>query len=153
VEHKYTNISHKKTSRCEKVHLFSPKDCIIIVNKIIQTQLMSNNDWKSRLGMVYSTNPDFKYETRVDETPKTLPLEKQNLRVRLESKGRAGKQVTLVTGFVGSEDDLSALAKLLKSKCCVGGSAKEGEVIVQGDFRERVVELLREQGYTRTKKV
>lgn len=104
--------------------------------------------------MVYSTNPDFEY--RADgggEDAETLAPAKQNLRVQLDKKNRGGKKVTLVTGFVGSDDDLAALGKLLKSKCGVGGSAKEGEIIIQGDFRERVVELLHSQGYAKTKKI
>ena len=108
---------------------------------------MSNNDWKSRLNVVYSTNPDFEYETRSEKQPETLPPAQQNLRVWLDRKARAGKQVTLVKGFVGSEDDLKELGRLLKSKCGVGGTAKEGEIIIQGDFRDRVVDILVKAGY------
>ncbi len=114
---------------------------------------MSTNDWKSRLGMVYSTNPDFEYKTADEGQAETLAPEKQNLRVSLDRKHRGGKQVTLVTGFAGSEDDLAALGKLLKTRCGVGGAAKDGEIIVQGDFRDRVVELLHREGYIRTKKI
>ncbi len=114
---------------------------------------MSNNDWKSRLGMVYSTNPDFEYKTPQDKAADTLVPGKQNLRVSLDRRHRGGKQVTLVTGFVGSDDDLTALGKLLKTRCGVGGAAKDGEIIVQGDFRDRVVELLLKEGYARTKKI
>ena len=108
---------------------------------------MANNDWKARLGMVYSTNPDFEFET--DETPQaeTLAPEKQNLRVWLDRKQRGGKVVTLVKGFVGRDEDLQALAKELKTKCGVGGAAKEGEILIQGDHRDRVVELLMKGGY------
>ncbi len=108
---------------------------------------MANNDWKARLGMVYSTNPDFEFET--DEAPqaKTLAPEKQNLRVWLDRKQRGGKVVTLVKGFVGRDEDLQALAKELKTKCGVGGAAKEGEILIQGDHRDRVVELLMKGGY------
>lgn len=97
--------------------------------------------------MVYSTNPDFQYQT--DEQPEatTLPPEQQNLRVWLDRKHRGGKVVTLVKGFVGSESDLAELGRMLKSKCGVGGSAKDGEIIVQGDHRDRVVELLLAAGY------
>lgn len=105
------------------------------------------NDWKQRLGMVYSTNPDFEYTVQESEQAKTLPPEKQNLRVWLDRKQRGGKQVTLVKGFVGSEEDLSELARMLKSRCGVGGSAKDGEIIIQGDHRDRVVELLIAAGY------
>ncbi len=108
---------------------------------------MSNNDWKSRLNVVYSTNPDFVYETAQEEEPETLPPARQDLRVWLDRKARAGKQVTLVKGFVGSEEDLKELGRLLKSKCGVGGTAKEGEIIIQGDFRDRVVEILLKAGY------
>lgn len=109
---------------------------------------MSNNDWKSRLNVVYSTNPDFQYTYQEDENEaETLPPSRQDLRVWLDRKQRAGKQVTLVKGFVGKEEDLKALAKLLKSKCGVGGSAKEGEIVIQGDFRDRVVDILLKEGY------
>lgn len=105
------------------------------------------NDWKQRLGMVYSTNPDFEYTVQEPEQAETLPPEKQNLRVWLDRKQRGGKQVTLVKGFVGSEEDLSELGRMLKSRCGVGGSAKDGEIIIQGDHRDRVVELLIAAGY------
>ena len=105
------------------------------------------NDWKQRLGMVYSTNPDFEYTVQESEHAETLPPEKQNLRVWLDRKQRGGKQVTLVKGFVGSEEDLSELGRMLKSRCGVGGSAKDGEIIIQGDHRDRVVELLIAAGY------
>ncbi len=109
---------------------------------------MSNNDWKSRLNVVYSTNPDFQYTYQEDKSEvETLPPSRQDLRVWLDRKQRAGKQVTLVKGFVGKEEDLKALAKLLKSKCGVGGSAKEGEIVIQGDFRDRVVDILLKEGY------
>ena len=104
-------------------------------------------DWKERLGMVYSTNPDFQYTTTDEEQPTTLPAEQQNLRVWLDRKQRGGKVVTLVKGFVGSDDDLADLGRMLKSKCGVGGSAKDGEIIIQGDHRDRVVELLTKAGY------
>ncbi len=108
---------------------------------------MSNNDWKARLGMVYSTNPDFQYETSEEPEAETLPAAQQQLRVWLDRKQRGGKVVTLVKGFVGRDEDLQALGKLLKSRCGVGGSAKEGEILIQGDHRDRVVELLLKEGY------
>lgn len=112
---------------------------------------MKNNDWKSRLGVLYSTNPDFQYETNEEIEEETLPKEKQALRVALDKRNRGGKVVTLITGFRGTTADLEALGKLLKVKCGVGGSAKDGEIIVQGDFRQKVEEILRKEGYTQVK--
>lgn len=112
-----------------------------------------NNDWKDRLNVVYSTNPDFRYETRDEEETSTLPPSQQKLRVQLDRKNRGGKVVTLVTGFTGSDDDLKELGRLLKSKCGVGGTAKDGEIIVQGDFKQKVLDLLKQAGYTQTKPV
>ena len=104
-------------------------------------------DWKQRLGMVYSTNPDFEYTTDEEPQQATLPPQQQKLRVWLDRKHRGGKTVTLVKGFVGSDDDLSDLGRMLKSKCGVGGSVKDGEIIIQGDHCARVVELLTAAGY------
>lgn len=108
---------------------------------------MADNDWKKRLGVVFSTNPDFTYEEETEQEPATLAPEKQNLIVSIDRKGRGGKQVTLVTGFVGTADDLSELGRTLKVKCGVGGSTKDGEITIQGDFRDRVTALLKEMGY------
>jgi len=109
---------------------------------------MAQNDWKSRLGVVFSTNPDFTYEgDSFEEVTSTRPPEKQNLIVSIDRKQRAGKQVTLVKGFNGTQEDLETLGKLLKSKCGVGGSAKDGEIMIQGDFRERLIILLQSFGY------
>ncbi len=105
------------------------------------------NDWKKRLGVVFSTNPDFIYEQEVEQEEDTLEPSKQNLIVKIDRKGRAGKQVTLVTGFIGTADDLTQLGRTLKVKCGVGGSAKDGEITIQGDFRDRVVTLLKDMGY------
>ena len=105
------------------------------------------NDWKQRLGMVYSTNPDFEYSTNEEPEQATLAPSQQNLRVWLDRKQRGGKQVTLVKGFVGSEEDLAELGRMLKSRCGVGGSAKDGEIIIQGDFRDRIVDILTREGY------
>ena len=105
------------------------------------------SDWKERLGMVYSTNPDFEYTTTAEPEAETLAPEKQNLRVWLDRKHRGGKTVTLVKGFIGTDDDLTELGRMLKSKCGVGGSAKDGEIIIQGDHRDRVVDLLTQAGY------
>ena len=114
---------------------------------------MKNSDWKDRLNVVYSTNPDYNYEMDDDEEQVTLEPPQQNLRVQLDRKNRGGKVVTLITGFVGTENDLKDLGKLLKTKCGVGGSAKDGEMIIQGDFKQKIVELLKKEGYTKTKAV
>ena len=106
-----------------------------------------DNDWKSRLGVVYSTNPDFQYETAGTEEAETLPPDKQRLIVAIDRRNRGGKQVTLVTGFVGTADDLKELGKALKTRCGVGGTAKDGEITIQGDFRDKVTALLKEMGY------
>ena len=108
---------------------------------------MADNDWKKRLGVVFSTNPDFNYEEETVQQQETLEPSKQNLIVSIDRKGRGGKQVTLVTGFVGSADDLAELGRTLKVKCGVGGSTKDGEITIQGDFRDRVVTLLKDMGY------
>ena len=102
---------------------------------------------KNRTGVVYSTNPDFAYADNQPVPVATLPPAQQQLRVQLDKKQRGGKQVTLVTGFVGAEADLQALGKLLKTRCGVGGSAKDGEIVVQGDLRDKVLELLLKAGY------
>jgi len=107
----------------------------------------SPNDWKDRLGVVYSTNNDFSYDYNDESENETLVPAQQKLIVALDKKHRGGKQVTLITGFVGHEDDLKALGKLLKTKCGVGGSAKHGEIIIQGDFRHRVKDILKKDGY------
>lgn len=105
------------------------------------------SDKKNRVNIVYSTNPDYNYEYQNNEEAETLAPEKQNLRVVLDSKQRKGKVVTLVQGFVGSEDDLKELAKLLKNKCGVGGSVKDGEIIIQGELREKVLTILCDNKY------
>jgi translation initiation factor 1 len=98
-------------------------------------------------GVIYSTNPDFEYESEDLESVKTLEPEQQDLRVQLDKKQRGGKAVTLITGFIGTKDDLEVLGKKLKQKCGVGGTAKEGEIIIQGDFREKVITMLQADGY------
>ena len=108
---------------------------------------MADNDWKKRLGVVYSTNPDFKYTEAVQAEEETLPPSAQRLIVAIDRRQRAGKQVTLVKGFKGSSSDLAALAKALKVKCGVGGTAKDGEITVQGDLRDKVVAILQGMGY------
>ena len=105
------------------------------------------NDWKARLGVVYSTNPDFHYQTQQEEEAETLPPAKQRLIVGIDRRNRGGKQVTLITGFVGTADDLKELGRLLKTRLGVGGSAKDGEITIQGDFRDKVVSILQGLGY------
>lgn len=112
---------------------------------------MKDNDWKDRLGVMYSTNPDFQYNTGDEEEEETLPKEKQPLRISLDKRNRGGKVVTLVDGFRGTAGDLAVLGKLLKVKCGVGGSAKDGEIIVQGDLRQKVLEILQKEGYVKSR--
>jgi translation initiation factor 1 len=102
-------------------------------------------------GLAYSTNKDFFNDFPEQEPADTLPKDKQKLRVKLDSKQRAGKVVTLVDGFVGTNDDLEALGKQLKTKCGTGGSAKDGVIIIQGDYREKMIAWLKEWGYSQTK--
>lgn len=102
---------------------------------------------KKPVGVVYSTNPDFNYDFGDEPDAETLQPSKQRLRVQLDRLHRGGKVVTLVTGFVGADEDLQDLGRMLKSKCGVGGSAKDGEIIVQGDFVEKVKQLLLAGGY------
>ncbi len=112
---------------------------------------MKPSDWKSRLNVVYSTNPDFAYETDENNEEETLDKAKQLLRIQLDKRNRKGKAVTLITGFVGKDTDLQALGKVLKTKCGVGGSAKDGEIIVQGDHRNKVLEILQKEGYAKAR--
>jgi translation initiation factor 1 len=103
---------------------------------------------KEKGTIVYSTNPDYKFENQNQAEPIiTLPANRQNLKVLLDKKARKGKTVTLITGFIGNEEDLNALAKKLKTKCSTGGTAKDGEILLQGDFREKVIQLLLAEGY------
>ena len=102
-------------------------------------------------GLVYSTDPNFKPETEPDET-ETLPPAQQKLRVKLESKHRGGKTVTLIENFIGTAADAETLGKQLKTLCGTGGSAKDGEILVQGDHREKILQWLLKNGYPNTKK-
>ena len=104
------------------------------------------SDWKERLGVVFSTNPDYKFQTTVEAEAETLAPAKQNLKVWLD-RLKGGRVATVVRGFVGSDDDLAALGKELKKSCGVGGTAKDGEIIIQGDHRDRVIDLLAKAGY------
>jgi len=102
---------------------------------------------KDRINIVYSTNPDFSYESEASNEQDTLPANKQDLRVQLDKKSRAGKQVTLITGFIGTTVDLESLGKALKNTCGSGGSAKDQEILVQGDHRDKIMKYLLEKGY------
>lgn len=102
---------------------------------------------KNKINIVYSTNSDFNYDYEEEEELETLPPNEQDLRVQLDTKQRKGKGVTLITGFIGNSEDLKELGKILKSKCGVGGSAKDNEIIIQGDHRDKVLNLLLEMGY------
>lgn len=112
---------------------------------------MKNNDWKDRLNIVYSTNPDFSYDSQEEHESETIAPKQQRLRIAIERKGRGGKTVTVITGFIGKEEDLKELGRLLKTKCGVGGSVKNGEILIQGDFKQRIIELLKSEGYSQTR--
>lgn len=112
---------------------------------------MKKNDWKDRLNIVYSTNPDFQYSTDEKEETETLPKQQQKLRVSIEKNHRGGKTVTIVKNFVGSDEDIKELGRLLKTRCGVGGTTKEGEILIQGEFKEKIIEILNKEGYTQTK--
>jgi translation initiation factor 1 len=108
-----------------------------------------NKKW---VNVVYSTNPDFQYEQEQEEQSETLDKNQQKLYVSIDRKQRAGKEVTLIEGFVGVEDDLKELGKLIKTKCGVGGTVKENEILIQGNFKDKIFDLLIKEGYTQTKK-
>lgn len=113
---------------------------------------MSKKNKSDNRGFVYSTDPDFRFEEQ-NEQVETLPVAQQKLRVRLDTKHRAGKAVTLVEGFSGSEEDLQDLGKKLKAYCGTGGSAKDNEIIIQGDQREKVMQWLQKNGYKLAKRI
>jgi translation initiation factor 1 len=108
---------------------------------------MSNKKDKNRVNIVYSTNPDFNYDSNEKDEVDTLPNNQQNLRITLDKKQRAGKAVTLINGFIGKEDDLENLGKLLKSKCGVGGTVKDSQILIQGDFCNKIIQILLSDGY------
>lgn len=109
---------------------------------------MSKKSRKDRVDIVYSTNSDFEYDYNEEQEQETIDVSKQKLKVYLDTKAKKkGKQATLISGFIGSEDDVKALSKLLKTKCAVGGSVKDGDIIIQGDFRDKIVQILNNEGY------
>lgn len=114
--------------------------------------MAKNNQWKNLGGLVFSTDPNYKPEEEEQEEYESLAPSQQRLRVLLDRKQRRGKSVTLVTGFDGSDDEIKELGKALKSYCGVGGSAKNGEIMVQGDQRDKVLKYLLDKGYSQTKK-
>ena len=105
------------------------------------------NDWKKRDGIVFSTASDYEYNYESQEESETIPPAQQTLRVSLDKSGRAGKQVTLISGFIGTSHDLDQLAKLIKKACGVGGSVKDNDVVIQGDLREKIAQILAKEGY------
>lgn len=107
---------------------------------------------KEKLNVVYSTNPDFNYQFEEEEETETLSKNQQKLYVSIDKKQRGGKEVTLVEGFIGSEEDLKELGKFLKSKCGVGGTVKDMEILIQGNFKDKIVDLLLNEGYSVKKK-
>ena len=109
--------------------------------------MAKKNPWKNREGVVYSTSNDYNYTNSGNISMNTIPTNQQNLKVQLDKKSRGGKKVTLITGFIGNENDLKDLGKVIKSKCGVGGSAKDGEILVQGDHRDKVIQILEKEGY------
>jgi translation initiation factor 1 len=114
--------------------------------------MSKKNNWKKRDGIVYSTSSDFEYQYEQKEETDTLSPQRQHLRVSLDKSNRGGKQVTLVKGFVGTSADLEKLGKLVKTKCGVGGSVKDGEIVIQGDLRDKVLQLLIKEGYQNSKR-
>lgn len=114
---------------------------------------MSKKNKPDNRGFVFSTDPGFKFEEEPEEVKETLPANQQKLKVRLDTKQRAGKAVTLVDNFIGKEEDVEDLGKKLKNFCGTGGSVKDREIIIQGDQREKVLQWLIKNGFKNTKKI
>ena len=114
---------------------------------------MSKKNKSDKNGFVFSTDPNFQFNDENNEQQETLQPVEQRLKVRMETKHRAGKAVTLVEGFIGKDEDIQQLGKQLKNYCGTGGSAKDGEIIIQGDQREKVIQWLVKNGYKNTKKI
>lgn len=139
----YINCKYNKKGATDKFKQL----CVFLQQNSCNYLIMANNDWKSRLGMVYSTNPDYQFEQEETPQQETLPAKEQKLIVKIDKKGRGGKQVTVVEGFVGKDEDLEDLGRMLKGKCGVGGSVKDGVILVQGDQREKITNILISLGY------
>lgn len=114
---------------------------------------MSKKNKSDKNGFVYSTDPNFRFENEEEQSAETLAAKQQKLRIRLDTKHRGGKMVTLVEGFIGKEEDLEDLGKKLKNYCGTGGSAKDGEIIVQGDQRDKVLQWFQKNGYNNAKRI
>lgn len=114
---------------------------------------MSKKNKSDKHGFVYSTDPDFKFESEEKSLAETLPAKQQKLRIRLDTKHRGGKAVTLIEGFIGKEEDLEDLGKKLKNYCGTGGAVKDGEIIIQGDQRDKVLQWFQKNGYTNAKRI
>lgn len=115
--------------------------------------VMSKKNKTDKHGFVFSTDPNFKFENEEEQNAETLPAKQQKLRIRLDTKHRGGKAVTLIEGFIGKEEDLEDLGKKLKNYCGTGGSAKDGEIIIQGDQRDKVLQWLQKNGYANAKRI
>lgn len=113
---------------------------------------MSKKD-KQKVNIVYSTNPNFSFDNEDLDDIETLDKQQQQLKVSIDRKQRKGKSVTVVTGFIGNKEDLDDLAKILKTKCGVGGNAKDGEILIQGELRDKIYDLLISLGFTKTKRI
>lgn len=109
--------------------------------------MSKQSNWKDRLGTVFSTDPNYQYKLEEEEEQETIANNKQLLYIKTDSKQRKGKTVTIISNFIGTSEDLDTLAKFLKTKCGVGGSSKDGEIIIQGDFKQKIKEILEKEAY------